>query len=79
MEVADRIASLFVRANLERRHSQANTTTQFLQSQLDEADRKLKEHEAKLEAFRAANAGRLPNEVGRTCRCSRRRRSRCSR
>jgi polysaccharide chain length determinant protein (PEP-CTERM system associated) len=61
--VADRLASLFVQANIENRAVQTNATTQFLQSQLDEARRKLQEHEATLESFRRSHAGRLPSEV----------------
>lgn len=63
MLVAERLASLFVRENLEGRGMQADNTSQFLQSQVDEALRKLQEHEARLEAFRRGNAGRLPEEV----------------
>jgi polysaccharide chain length determinant protein (PEP-CTERM system associated) len=63
MQVTERLASLFVRANLEGRSIQADTTTQFLQSQVDETLRKLQEHEARLEVFRRSNAGRLPTEV----------------
>lgn len=65
MLVTEQVASLFVRENLEGRSIQADATNQFLQRQLDEALRRLKEHEAKLEAFRRANAGRLPDEVER--------------
>lgn len=63
MQVTERLASLFVRENLETRSTKADTTSQFYQSQADEALRRLKEHEAKLEAFRRANAGRLPEQV----------------
>lgn len=63
MLVADRLASLFVRKNTETRVVQAGSTTQFLESQLAAARQKLVDHEAKLEAFRRANAGRLPTEV----------------
>jgi polysaccharide chain length determinant protein (PEP-CTERM system associated) len=61
--VTERLASLFVKENLETRSTKADTTSQFYQSQADEALGKLKEHEAKLEAFRRANAGRLPEQV----------------
>jgi polysaccharide chain length determinant protein (PEP-CTERM system associated) len=61
--VTERVASLFVRENLEGRSMQTDATSQFLQSQVDEAARQLQEHEARLEAFRRANAGRLPTEV----------------
>lgn len=63
MIVAERIASLFVRENLVGRGIQADATSQFLQSQVDEALRRLQAHDARLEAFRRANAGKLPEEV----------------
>ena len=62
-QVADRLAALFVQTNIESRTVQAGATNQFLQSQLDEARRKLQEQEAKVENFRRANLGRLPSEV----------------
>ena len=63
MRVADRIASLFVRRNSEARAVQADSTTQFLDSQLAAARQKLQDHEQRLAAFRQANAGRLPTDV----------------
>lgn len=63
MAIADRLASLFVRRNSEARAVQAGSTAQFLDSQLAEARNSLRDHEARLEAFRRANAGRLPSEV----------------
>jgi polysaccharide chain length determinant protein (PEP-CTERM system associated) len=63
MQVADRIASLFLRANLEARTLQADSTAQFLDTQLSAARQKLRDHEARLEAFRRTNAGRLPTQV----------------
>jgi polysaccharide chain length determinant protein (PEP-CTERM system associated) len=63
MLVTERLASLFVKENLVNRNTQTDATSQFLQSQVDEALRKLKENDAKLEAFKRANAGRLPDEV----------------
>jgi uncharacterized protein involved in exopolysaccharide biosynthesis len=41
----------------------ADSTNQFLQAQLEDAKRRLVEHEAKLEAFRQRNAGQLPDQV----------------
>lgn len=61
--VTDRLASLFVQENLEDRAVLADTTSQFLQSQVEEALRKLQEHDAEIERFRRANQGRLPTEV----------------
>jgi len=62
MQVAERLASLFVRENIEDRTVFADMTGQFLQAQLSDARRQLMEHEKKLEVFRRANAGRLPSE-----------------
>jgi len=64
MAVAERLAALFVRENLEVRSVQSDATTQFLQRQVDEALRQLQAQEGRLEAFRRANAGRLPTEIG---------------
>ena len=61
--VAERLASLFIRENLEDRSVFADMTDQFLESQLDDARRQLKEHETKLEEFRRANPGRMPSEL----------------
>jgi uncharacterized protein involved in exopolysaccharide biosynthesis len=63
MLVTERLASLFVQENLEQRSSLSDTTNRFLQSQVDDALRKVKEQGARLEAFRRANVGRLPTEV----------------
>jgi succinoglycan biosynthesis transport protein ExoP len=63
MQVAARLASLFVRENMEGRNLQSEQTTQYLQSQADETLRQLQEQEGRLEAFRQANSGRLPSEV----------------
>jgi uncharacterized protein involved in exopolysaccharide biosynthesis len=41
----------------------ADQTAQFLDSQLDETRRQLKEYEIKLEDFRRANPGKMPGEV----------------
>ena len=63
MTVVERLASLFVRENVEGRSIQADVTTQFLQSQLDDARQRLHDQEARIEAFRRGNAGRLPEQV----------------
>ena len=60
--VAERLASLFIRANLEDRSNFADLTDQFLQSQLEDARRQLKAREAELETFRRENPGRMPQE-----------------
>ncbi|MGE0813755.1 MAG: GumC family protein [Vicinamibacterales bacterium] len=62
-QVAERLASLFIEENLRDREVQAEATSQFLESQLNDARQKLIEHEKRLEAFRIRNAGQLPTQV----------------
>jgi polysaccharide chain length determinant protein (PEP-CTERM system associated) len=64
MQVADRLANMFVQENLADRAVLADSSNQFLQAQLEDARRRLLEHEAKLEAFRQRNAGQLPGQAG---------------
>jgi len=61
--VTQRLASLFVSENLENREMLADTTTQFIETQLEEARRRLIEHEKRLEDYRRAYAGQLPDQV----------------
>jgi polysaccharide chain length determinant protein (PEP-CTERM system associated) len=63
LQVTERLATMFVQENLEGRELLADSTSQFLRSQLEEARRRLVEHEAKLEEFRRQNAGRLPSQL----------------
>jgi polysaccharide chain length determinant protein (PEP-CTERM system associated) len=63
VRVAERLAALFVREHLEGRTIQTESTIQFLQRQADEKLRELQDHDRRLEAFKRANAGRLPGEV----------------
>jgi polysaccharide chain length determinant protein (PEP-CTERM system associated) len=63
MLVAERLASLFIRQNLQDRSVFAEQTDQFLQSQLENTRNQLKEYETRLEEFRRANPGRMPEEV----------------
>jgi len=63
MRVAERLASLFVQENLEGRGLLADSTSQFLQAQLEDARRRLIEHEQKLADFRTRHAGRLPSQM----------------
>jgi polysaccharide chain length determinant protein (PEP-CTERM system associated) len=62
-QVAERLASLFIEESMRDREVQAEATSQFLESQLNEARQKLIEHEKRLEAFRLRNAGQLPTQV----------------
>jgi polysaccharide chain length determinant protein (PEP-CTERM system associated) len=66
MQVADRLASLFIQENVQDRSLVSQQTAAFLDSQVEEAGRKLTEQEARLQAFRIANAGTLPSQMGST-------------
>ena len=63
MRVTERLASLFVQENLEERENRSEQTDSFLQAQLEEARRRLKEKETLLAEFRRLHTGRLPDQV----------------
>jgi polysaccharide chain length determinant protein (PEP-CTERM system associated) len=62
MEVAARLSSLFINESLSDRSVFAEQTTDFLQSQLEDARRRLTEQERKVADFQRAHAGELPSE-----------------
>lgn len=62
-QVTERLASLFIEENLRDREVQAEATNQFLESQLNDARKRLIEHEKRLEAFRLRYAGQLPTQT----------------
>jgi polysaccharide chain length determinant protein (PEP-CTERM system associated) len=59
---AQRLASLFIEENLRDRENLAVDTSEFLDSQLEEAKRRLVEHEKKLEEYRRHYSGQLPTQ-----------------
>lgn len=63
MQVTERLASLFITENLQDRTVQADQTSQFLETQLEEARRRLADHEQKLAQFRLKHQGELPSQV----------------
>ena len=63
MIVADRLAAIFIDENLRDRGLLAEGTNDFLESQLNEARRRLETHEQKLEAYRRQHAGELPSQL----------------
>lgn len=63
MQVTERLASQFITENLQDRTVQADQTSQFLDTQLEEARRRLAEHEQRLAQFRQRHAGELPSQV----------------
>ena len=61
--VTDRLASLFIEENLKDREHQAESTSQFLESQLEDAKKRLLAQEQKLEEYRRRHAGQLPSQL----------------
>ncbi|HME01158.1 MAG TPA: GNVR domain-containing protein [Terriglobia bacterium] len=62
-QVCSEIASMFVEENIRQREGSAEGTANFLQSQLDDAKRKLDEQDARLAAFKRQHIGTLPDEM----------------
>jgi polysaccharide chain length determinant protein (PEP-CTERM system associated) len=63
MLVTDRLASLFIEENLKDREQLADGTNDFLETQLEDARRRLIEQEKKLEVYRRQHAGELPSQL----------------
>ncbi len=63
MKVTERLASLFIEENMRDRTVLAEDSYEFLDSQLEEARRRLVDHEQKLEAYRRRYSGELPTQV----------------
>jgi polysaccharide chain length determinant protein (PEP-CTERM system associated) len=61
--VTERLASLYIEQNLRDRETQANSTSQFLETQLQEAKQRLVDHEKKLEAYSKQHSGELPTQL----------------
>ena len=62
-KVTERLASLYIEQNLKDRENQADSTSQFLTTQLDEAKRRLVDQEKKLEEYKRSHAGQLPTQL----------------
>jgi protein tyrosine kinase modulator len=62
-KVTERLASLYIEQNVKDRELQADSTSQFLATQLEEAKRRLIEQEKKLEDYRKTHAGQLPSQL----------------
>ena len=63
MRVTERLAALFIEENLRDREVLHEGTNQFLEAQLEDARRRLVEHEKKLEDYRREHAGQLPSQL----------------
>jgi polysaccharide chain length determinant protein (PEP-CTERM system associated) len=63
-KVTERLASLFIDENLRDREVQADSTSRFLEAQLNDARRRLIEQEKRLEEYRHVHSGSLPTQMG---------------
>lgn len=63
MIVAERLAAMFIDENLKDREVLAKGTDRFLETQLEDARRRLVDHEKKLEEFRRRYSGELPSQL----------------
>jgi polysaccharide chain length determinant protein (PEP-CTERM system associated) len=61
-QVCTEITSMFIEENLKGRADRADSTTRFLQKQLDDAKIKLDEHDQRLAAFKSRYIGQLPGQ-----------------
>lgn len=66
LRVTERLATQFISESLQDRTVQADQTSQFLETQLEEARRKLGQHEQTFAQFRQKYAGELPTQVQST-------------
>ena len=62
-QVTSELTSLFISENLEARQQQSENTTQFLQSQLEDARRSLAEQEQRLRKYKDQYLGELPGQL----------------
>ena len=62
-KVTERLASLYIDQNSKDREAQADNTSEFLDTQLAEAKRRLIEQEKKLEDYRKSHAGQMPSQM----------------
>ena len=62
-DVTNRLASLFIENNLSARARQATETTEFLEKQLSDLKALLEDYESKLQEYRNAHMGQLPEQL----------------
>ena len=63
MKVTERLASMYIDESLREREVLADSTNQFLDSQLASAKERLIDHEKKLESYKMRYAGQLPTQI----------------
>lgn len=62
-QATNELANLFITENLELRQERSESTTRFLQDQLDQARQKLAEQEARVREFKDKHIGELPSQT----------------
>jgi polysaccharide chain length determinant protein (PEP-CTERM system associated) len=62
-QVTERLASWYIEESLRDRENFSATTNEFLDSELEDAKRRLVEHEKKLEGYRRRYSGQLPSQL----------------
>jgi polysaccharide chain length determinant protein (PEP-CTERM system associated) len=62
-KVTERLAALYIEQNLKDRENQADSTSQFLLTQLEQAKKSLLDQEKKLENYRKGHAGQMPSQL----------------
>lgn len=62
-QVTRELTGLFISENLEARQEQSESTTQFLESHLEEARKSLSEQEEKIRQFKDEHLGDLPGQL----------------
>ncbi len=62
-KVTERLASWYIEENLRDRANLASSTHQFLEAELEDAKRRLLDHEKKLEDYRRRFSGQLPSQL----------------
>jgi polysaccharide biosynthesis transport protein len=61
-QVTRQLASLFIEENLKDREQEAEGTTDFLDTELEETRQSLQQQEDKIKAFKIAHSGELPEQ-----------------
>jgi polysaccharide biosynthesis transport protein len=63
-QVANRLANLFIENNITTRETQVEGTTEFLQTQLQDAKQRLEDSESAMAQYRLKHNGELPEQFG---------------
>ena len=61
--VTNELANLFISQNLQDRQERSETTTKFLEDQVDQARQKLAQQEARVREFKDKHLGELPSQT----------------